>query len=219
MKKIILTGASDGLGKAFGMLCISKGISIVSLGRSKPSYSSVHIPIDLTQQDSINSAIEQIENEHSDFDVLVNCAGIHSAQPQGEIVFEDLEKLYATNILGPIYLTSRLIPLIKKNNADILNIGSSAGTKGMENLGAYSSSKWALRGVSANLQAELKNTPCRVIQLNPGGFKSDIYKKSNQDIDTSKYMNPEDIAKIMLFTLELPKSVEISEAMINRKVS
>jgi NADP-dependent 3-hydroxy acid dehydrogenase YdfG len=62
-----------------------------------------------------------------------------------------------------------------------------------------------MRGASMNLQLELKNTPCRVIQLNPGGFKSDIYKKSGQTVDTNSYMNLQDIAKIMLFALELPR--------------
>ena len=122
------------------------------------------------------------------------------------------------NLIAPLLLTGQLFDLIKENGADILNVGSTVGTKAYEDQCAYGASKWALRGVSQNWQLELKKTKCRVIQFNPGGFKSDLVKKyDSQNVDLSAYMDPQDLARFMLHILQLPKSMEISEVLINRK--
>jgi NADP-dependent 3-hydroxy acid dehydrogenase YdfG len=71
------------------------------------------------------------------------------------------------NTLAPIFLTSQLFDLIKENEADIMNVGSTVGRKAYANQCAYATSKWALRGTSLNLQLELMKTKCRVIQFNP----------------------------------------------------
>jgi 3-oxoacyl-[acyl-carrier protein] reductase len=218
MKRILITGAADGLGKKLAQLCLSKHIDVVCLDIVRPDYVCEYIKCDLIDRVSIESTVETIQNHYSQFDALVNCAGIHGQQNQGDISFDKLQAIFGANIMGPMYLTSCLMSLIKSNEADVMNIGSSAGTKGTEGLCVYGSTKWAMRGMSANLQTELRHTKSRVFQLNPGGFKSDIYKKSGQDVDMTTYMDPAEIAKIMLFALEMPKNIEMSEIVINRKV-
>jgi NADP-dependent 3-hydroxy acid dehydrogenase YdfG len=78
-----------------------------------------------------------------------------------------MENLMKVNTFAPLFLTSQLFDLIKENEADILNVGSTVGTKAYENQASYGASKWALRGISLNLQTELAKTKCRVIQFNP----------------------------------------------------
>ena len=124
------------------------------------------------------------------------------------------------NSIAPIFLTSQLFDLIKENEADIINVGSTIGIKpGYSNQLAYTTSKWAIRGTSFNLQLELANTKSRVIQLNVGGMNTKMHEKyTGKKIENpNEWMQPEDIANIMLYTLKLPKKIEISELVINRK--
>ncbi|MBI1308384.1 MAG: SDR family NAD(P)-dependent oxidoreductase [Proteobacteria bacterium] len=216
--RYIITGASEGLGAALGKLCHENGIEVVALSRSKPAYDCHHIVVDLTEQSSIDKAVEEIKKNYGSFDALVNCAGIMSVQKPENVTYAEMERLFQINLLAPIYLTSHLFELIKKNQADIVNVASTVGTKAYEDQCAYGASKWGLRGVSLNFQLELKNTPCRVIQFNPGGFKSKILEKATgEKKDLSKFMDPADLAHLLFTILKLPKSVEVTEILINRK--
>lgn len=219
MKKIIVTGGSDGLGAEFGKLCLSKGIEVVCLSRNAPDYKAIHIKTDLSDEKSIAQAASAIEKKHRSFDALVNCAGVFSSEKSSAISYSELERVFKVNVLAPVFLTSKLFNLIKTNGADILNVGSSISFKAYEELGVYGASKWALRGFSQNLLLELKGTPCRVLQFNPGGFKSSFYQRfTKKEADLNRYKNaPEHLATIMFFMLELPKSVEVSEILVNRK--
>lgn len=219
MKRIILTGGSDGLGKAFGKLCSEKGIEIISLSRRQPSYPCVHIPTDLASKQAIESAVDIIRAQYGEFDALVNCAALFSRQNVDEISYEQLDELMRVNAVGIIYLTSQLITLIKSNEADLLNVGSTIATKPYTEQCSYGASKWALRGATLNFQLELAKTRCRVIQFNPGGMQTQLFEKYHGECFTNpdEWMKPADIADIIFYTLQLPKQVEISEILINRK--
>lgn len=217
-KRFILTGGSDGLGKEFALLCRAKGIEIVCLSRSKPDYDCVHIPTDLSDEKSIDQAVTLIKEQYATFDALINCAGIIASESIGHLDYMAMERMHAINLFAPAYLISLLMDDIKKNQADILNLGSTSGVKPYPETITYAMSKWGLRGLSVNLQQELKNTKCRVIHMNPGGMQTKLFEKSQIETrDLDNYMKPQDIAGIMLYTLALPKSVEVSEILINRK--
>jgi NADP-dependent 3-hydroxy acid dehydrogenase YdfG len=127
----------------------------------------IHLETDLTDEKSILASISLIKQKYQTFDALINCAGIMSIQEANAISYDELETLMKINTLAPIFLTSQLFDLIKTNKADILNVGSTVGTKAYPSQEAYGASKRALRGISQNLQLELAETKCRVIQFNP----------------------------------------------------
>lgn len=214
-----MTGGSDGLGKEFAKLCIADGIEVVLLSRQNPNYPCIHIPTDLTDEKAIISATEIIKEKYADFNALINCAGVISKQKPNAVSYEELEITMKVNSLAPIFLTSQLFDLIKKNEADVLNVGSTVGLKAYVDQCAYGTSKWAIRGTSANLAVELAKTRCRVIQFNPGGMITDFFKKYNGEYvtDPENWMKPEDVAKVMLYTLKLPKQLEVTEITLNRK--
>lgn len=220
VQRIILTGGSDGLGKEFAKLCINDGIEVVCLSRNKPDYPCIYIKTDLADENSIIAAVDIIKGEYGSFNALVNCAGVINIGDTENITYDALDKLMKVNLMAPIFLTSKLLGLIKENNADILNVGSTAGTKGNIKECMYGSSKWGLRGVSKSLQAALANTKCRVMQFNPGGMSTRFFDKFSKGlVDVNAFMNPVDVAGVMLYSLKLPKQIEISEIIINRKSS
>lgn len=220
MNRIIITGASDGLAKELALKCLENNIKVVALCRRNPDYECDFIETDLSKENSIIEACNEIKNKYSKFDALVNCAGVISLQKVNEITYDELNNLIAVNSVAPIFLTSQLMDLIKENQADIINVGSTCGTKaGYEDQLAYTTSKWAIRGTSYNLQVELKKFNSRVIQFNVGGMNTRFHTKYNgKEIEhPEEWMNPKDIADIMLYILKLPKNIEISDITINRK--
>ena len=221
MKNIILTGASDGLGKSFAQLCLKKGINIIAICRTKPDYPCDFIKTDLSDERDIKNACQTIKEKYASFDALVNCAGTMSLEATDSLSFDELDTVFKVNTIAPILLISELLPSIKENKADILNVVSIMGTMYDIEPGSvtYTSSKWALRGASLNIQTELKDTPCRVITFNPGGMKTDIFTKYDANLKdmAREWMNTDEIADIMLYILELPKQIEISEITISRK--
>lgn len=214
MKRVIITGASEGLGEALGRLCIENGIEVVCLSRNAPNYPAKHIAVDLTDDVAITAAAAAINKNYYEFDAIVHCAGVITPQKPDDVGYDAMQQLFKVNVLAPIFLNSQLFSLIRQNGADVLTVGSTVGTKAYVDQAAYGASKWATRGISENLRLELKDTACRVIQFNPGGFKS---KAHGPNADISAYMNPIDLAKTMFFILQLPKQVEVSEILINRK--
>lgn len=221
MKSIILTGANDGLGKSFGNLCVKQGIHVIALCRKKPNYQCTFIETDLTEESSMIKACNLIKEKYTDFDAFINCAGVMSLGKTKDISWNETKDVFLVNSIAPIFLIAQLKELIIKNSADILNVVSIMGTLFDIELDSvvYSSSKWALRGASFNLESEFKDTPCRVITFNPGGMNTDLFRKYDENLSdmATNWMNTEDIADVMLYTLNLPKQVEISEITISRK--
>ena len=119
-----------------------------------------------------------------------------------------------------MFLTSKLLERLKRDEADIVNIGATIALKsGYEQQMVYSTTKWALRGFTQNLQSELKNSNCRVIDFILGGFNSNLHQKvtGKSIIDPQNWMDPTEIAKYLLQILDLPKNMEVSEVILNRK--
>lgn len=220
MKNVVLTGASDGLGRDFGALCAENNMNVIALCRTQPDYKCDFIKTDLSDENAITNACEIIKEKYNKIDMLVNCAGVPGAQKLENITYDVMDNLMKINVMAPIYLTSRLMNLIKESEADILNVGSTCGTKaGYPDQLVYTTSKWAIRGTSYNLQVELKKHNCRVIQFNVGGMNTRMFEKYNgQKIEKpEEWMDPKEIAKFMLNILSLPKSIEVSDITINRK--
>lgn len=216
---IVITGASDGLGLQLAKIYQKSGKKVVNISRRECEYADVNILLSLREGPEIEQAAEAVAAIEEPLEAIVNCAGVMSIQPLGEITEDEIKRVMSTNVKPAILLVSNLADRIKSDGSDIVNVASTVGLKGYVDQAVYGASKWAMRGFSANLQVEFKNTPSRVVSFCVGGFNSDIAKKvTGQPIkDPENWMNPEDIAVFMKQILDLPKSMEVSEIVINRK--
>ena len=217
---IIITGASDGLGKALAKLYLDAGKKVVGLSRTPCDEGIEYIKTDLRDEQSIANAATEIIAKQEPIEALINCAGVLSVEHIEELTTEEIDNVLMTNVRAPLILTSRLMRVIKEDGADIVNVASTVGLKGYPDQAAYGASKWAMRGFSANLQAELKDYPSRVISFCPGGFKTKLFEKATgTDNATSQgeWMSTEDVAKCLKQLLDLPKNMEVSEIVVNRK--
>lgn len=217
---IVITGASDGLGHQLARLYKEAGKTVVNISRRKCEYADHNILLSLREGADIEKAAKAVLAIDEPLEALVNCAGVLSVQPLGKITEDEVKRVMSTNVKSAILLVSSLIDRIKKDGTDIVNVASTVGLKGYVDQAVYGASKWAIRGFSANLQAELKDTACRVISFCPGGFKSKLFEKATGDDNTTsegEWMRPEDVALFMKQILDLPKNMEVSEVIINRK--
>ncbi len=218
---IVITGASDGLGLEVAKLYKQAGKKVVNVSRRKSEAADVQILHDLTKGDEIKAAAEEVLEQGDALEVLINCAGVFTGEPLGSITEDEIKRTMATNVKAPILLVSNLIERIKQDGTDIVNVASTVGTKATSEF-VYGPSKWAVRAFSNNLQQELKNTSSRVITFCPGGFKSKLFEKATGHDNTgdgSEWMKAEDLAVCMKQLLDLPKNMEVSEIISNRKIS
>ncbi len=211
MKRVLLTGANDGLGRAFGELCVKSGVEVLGW---------LDLPSNRNEEE-IERAVEEVKETYSEFDAFINCAGTMSIGSIENITLKEAKDVFMINSIAPIYMTSKLKDVIINNKADILNVVSIMATLFDIELDSilYTSSKWGFKGASYNLEAEFSKTPCRVITLNPGGMNTSLFRKYDKKLEgmADEWMNPSDIADIMFYTLNLPKQVEVSEITISRK--
>lgn len=214
----IITGASDGLGLQVAKVYKEAGKRVVNISRHASEFATDNVLTDLSDKSAIKIAAEKILGIDEPIEGLVNCAGVMSLEEVDKITAEEVDRTFAINIKAPILLVSGLAPRLKRDGSDIVNVASTVGLKAYPDQAVYGASKWAMRGFSQNLQVEFRNTN-RVISFCVGGFKSDIVKKiTGEDMpDPENWMNPEDIAVFMKQILDLPKSMEVSEVVINRK--
>ncbi|MEK6811880.1 MAG: SDR family NAD(P)-dependent oxidoreductase [Nanoarchaeota archaeon] len=211
MKKAIITGASSGLGLEIGKLLQKEGIDIVNLSRNKSSFENV--VVNLADDKQVLNVIELIKKKHSDFDVLVLNAGIMPDAALGAIDF-DIDNLFQINISASIKLVNGLLPLIKKNHCDIVVVGSTSSFNHFPGNGAYTATKYAVLGFIKALQTELKQDDVRVIGFHPGGFNSNL---RGHGVFKEGYMDPKYLASLLLSLLRLPRNMEVSEIIINRR--
>ena len=217
---IIITGASDGLGLQLAKLYQGSGKTIVNISRRESEFASINLLHDLSNEIEVKKTVEEVLKIDESLEAIINCAGVLSVQPLGEITGDEFDRLMSTNVKPAILLVSSLIEKIKKDGSDIVNVSSTVGLKGYLSQAVYGASKWAMRGFSANLQVELKGTKSRVISFCPGGFKTKLFEKAtgiDNTEDVSQWMRAEDVAVALKQTLDLPKNMEVSEIVINRK--
>jgi len=218
---VVITGASDGLGLELAKRYRKEGsIHVVNVSRRECPYANINLLHDLQRGEEVIAAAGEILALDHPLEVLVNCAGVLTIEPLGEISEAEIQRTMAINITAPILLTSQLFERIKTDGTDIVNVSSAMAAKPRTDHTVYLASKWALRGFSTNLQAELKNYHSRVISFCPGGFQTRIYAKvtgEDSSADKGALMSAADVAKCLQQLLDLPKNMEASEIILNRK--
>ncbi|WP_414568080.1 SDR family oxidoreductase [Nostoc sp. CCY 9925] len=199
-KIALITGANKGIGYEIARQLGSRGASVLvgarDIGRgeeaaNKLRLNDIHakaIQLDVVDQKTIDSTVEQIESEFGKLDILVNNAGILSdgdRLPPSQVDIQTLRHTYETNVFGVFAVTKALLPLLKKSTAGrIVNISSGLGSLTLNldpsyefanmKLLAYNSSKTAVNALTVLFAAELKDTPIKVNAADPGFTATDI---------------------------------------------
>ena len=177
----LVTGTSTGIGFATAITLGRAGHTVYAGMRNLERASDLRaivakeqLPVAIVQLDvdddgSVSSAIQQVLAESGQIDVLVNNAGIGGGGPVEEVPIDMFRKIMETNFFGGLRCIKAVVPGMRERRSGcIINVTSVAGRLGSSPQGPYAASKWALEGLSEVLAAELKPFGIRVAIVEPG---------------------------------------------------
>jgi NAD(P)-dependent dehydrogenase (short-subunit alcohol dehydrogenase family) len=180
-KVVLITGGTDGLGKAAAIVLAERGYRVIAAGRSSAKRAELdalarsrNLPLSAMELDvcsdaSVQAAVEQILATNGAIDVLVNNAGVGYMAVVEELKMEDFKQQFETNLFGVLRVTQAVLPQMRaRRSGRILMISSVAGLVTPPTYGAYSSSKHALEGLSNALRLELFPFGIEVVLIEPG---------------------------------------------------
>jgi hypothetical protein len=182
----LITGASRGFGAEISKAVLAAGDKLIAtardvtalayLGRDDRVFTA---PLDVTVESEVSEAVEAALAHFGHIDVLVNNAGISLLGAVEESSGADVERLYKTNVFGLLSVTRAVLPSMRaRRSGHIINMSSVAGYSAYEGFGVYSSTKFAVEGLSEALHLELAPLGIRVTVVEPGFFRTDVLDSS-----------------------------------------
>lgn len=220
----LVTGGSAGIGKATAKLLVEKGGKVAITGRDKSKLEKVAkeigafpIHADVAMENDVHKTYDLFLKQFGKLDCLVNNAGIGDAWNEiTELDMKAFHRVYDVNVFGAALMASEAAKLFKKQKSgNIINIASTAGTKGFANGTVYASSKFALRGMTQCWQAELRKYNVRVILVNPSEVTTAFGdNERNEKPEVKNKLRPLEIAHIIVSALEMDDRGFIPEVTV-----
>jgi 3-oxoacyl-[acyl-carrier protein] reductase len=179
-KKALVTGAASGIGRAIALALAREGVDLylvdiderkIDLVAREARQHGVEVrPVhgDLAQPKEITALVENVLRGWGRLNILVNNAAVAHRGPTHHMGSDEWNRLLAVNLLAPIQLVREFLPILRSNEAHILNVCSIFGLVSTRKAAAYQTSKFALVGLSAALRAEYGNSAFGVTALCPG---------------------------------------------------
>ena len=227
-KVVVITGASQGLGKELSIQLAALGAKIALVARNKKLLSELKTKIigdggiaeyyicDVANVEQINSTVSKILDTFKTVDVLINNAGVWTSDKLEEKDKELVQKTFMINSVGPINFYKAIAPVFeKKQKGHIVFINSIWGLDLPEAKDAlvYASTKWALNGFARALKYKYSGTDIKITTIFPGPFVSDIDKNAGDDFgdDESKEMKTSEVADTVIYALSASDKMQIGD--------
>ena len=223
-KIVVITGGSDGIGKALVAQFLALGAKVATCGRNEnklsllatefPSSNLYTAQVDVSKQDQSEAFIKQVVDNWGRIDVLINNAGISMRALVSEVSVQTLQNVMDINFWGTVYCTKAALPSIQQNKGVIVGVSSIAGYRGLPGRSGYSASKFALNGWLEALKTELYASGTHVMWVCPGFTTSNIRnaaldKNANAQgespMDEGSMMSSEECATHIIHAIEKRK--------------
>ena len=214
--RLVLTGASGGLGQAFATALAPHSSAMVLVGRDQarldalrqqiskrhPAITVRSVAGDLTETWVQARVLEVSRTVPGPINLLVNAAGVNDFESFEAQSSATIERLIAVNLLAPIALTQRLLPLLRKaSRAQVINVGSIFGYLGYPGFAVYCATKFGLRGFSQALRRELSDSGIAVRYFAPRATRTPLTTPEiaamNEALNTHED-TPEDVARMLV---------------------
>ncbi len=182
-KAVLITGCSSGIGEATARRLAGHGWSVYASARRLESIEQLAdagcqlLRLDVTDEQSMRTAVERIERDHGAVGVLVNNAGYSQGGPIEQVPLEAVRRQFETNVFGVIALTQLVLAAMRKQHwGKVVNIGSMGGKLTLPGGGLYHATKHSLEAISDALRFEVRGFGVDVVLIEPGLITSDFGK-------------------------------------------
>jgi len=221
MKRVLLTGATGGLGKEIAFALHDRErdghiYEIIASARHSDRASGLpfkrFVSCNLREEHELYDLMEEVES----IDILINCAGVFPIYPLLGTNGQDYDETFNINVKAPFELSTHYGAKMARNGwGRIINIGSSSAYHGSADCGLYCASKHALLGLTRSLHEELKphNVQCTFVA--PGSMKTPMAAKDSR-VNYDELLEPADVAKQIVNLIELPDNMIVPEMSIQR---
>lgn len=231
----LVTGATSGIGAATARLLARNGFNLILTGRRQDRLASMAAELgaitqvttlvfDVSHVDAVQQSIRSLPEEWKEIDVLINNAGnAHGLDPIQRGKLADWEAMIDINVKGLLYVSNEIIPgMVKRERGHIINIGSIAGKEVYPQGNVYCASKYAVDALTQGMRMDLNPYNIKVTSINPGLVETEfslVRFKGDSEKATVPYkgMTPlkaEDIADIILYTLNAPAHVVLADITV-----
>ena len=220
----LITGTSSGIGLLTVVTLARRGCRVVATMRDLKRRSLLDEAaqnagvadrievraLDISDFDSIRRVVSEILRDHGRIDVLVNNAGFAFAGFAEDIRLAELRQQMDTNFFGHVSVTQAVLPAMRaQRSGHIIMVSSETGRMGSPGLSSYSASKFALEGWSETLRLETGALGIKVVLVEPGAFKTDIWDRNarlNEVLLAGKSPNQERGRKLKEWAVSTPKA-------------
>lgn len=224
-KKVLITGGSSGLGKAMAKMLIEEGAKVAITGRDEEKLNEVAkslgaraIHADVTNESDVKNCFDVMQNDLGGLDILINNAGIGSnLKPVDEIDLDEMHRVFEVNVFGLALMGKTAAQIFKKQmSGDIVNIASTSALKGYEGGSVYSASKFAVRGLSQNWQADLRKYNVRVFNVNPSYVPTAFNNPTREEREEKdNLLTSKEIAHAVISSLKMDRRGYVPELTVH----
>jgi short-subunit dehydrogenase len=206
-KVVVITGGSDGIGKALVELYLNKGAKVATCARNyqklyqlqaantgKPLF--IHAT-DVSKEIDCKGFIDAVIMEFGTIDILINNAGVSMRALVQDVDFDTIRRVMDINFWGTVYCTKFALDQVIKNKGTIVGVSSIAGYRGLPGRSGYSASKYAVNGWLEALRTELLESGTNVMWVCPGFTSSNIRNAALNSKGESQGESPMDEGAMM----------------------
>ena len=224
-KKILVVGATGGIGSSLVKLLHQSGASLFISGRNSQQLqdlsqqigldSSRVAAVDITSSTEVEQLAVQVNAEMGTLDMLINASGLGIIKPIEQLSLEDFMQSLQTNLVGAFLLVKAFLPAMKEvKKGLIINIPGVLGKVPMAGAAAYSASKYGLVGMMQSIREELKRTEIRITNIFLGGVDSPFWETIDLKVQKEKMIREEEAARAIWFLCQQPASGVVSEMVL-----
>lgn len=194
-KRILITGASSGLGRDIAIESARRGASLILTGRNmKRLYETYedcatlntaarhyYLVSDFSRPGAAEDLCDYVDQLDEVVDVVVNCAGYGVFKEYDEFSYDEMRQMFEVNVLSLMLISQRMaMRMVRQGHGHIVNIASMAGKIATPKTTVYSATKFAVLGFSNALRLELAGTGVSVTTVNPGPMKTAFFEKADK---------------------------------------
>jgi len=230
-KIIVITGASDGIGKQIALRLAKESSKLALIARDEKKLDAVSTETkklgavdaktyacDIRQTDKLESTIRLIISDFGTVDILISNAGIwQKLMPVDEISKDVVDDVIGTNLTALIHTTRLLLPTLRtRDEAAIINVISKSGVAAQEGQSVYSASKYGARGFTEVLKADLEDTNIKVAGVYQSGTNTKMFAKAGENFSTENFTNPSDLADVIAYMLTRPEKIWLHDVRVEK---